>query len=139
MVLGARRFQLEMQTSAPSIAGDVLAPGEVGDVDLDGGLEGIDADLAVAAEGDGADVAGGDAVGLDDIDDGGGRAGRRCRGRACGRSWRSRSRRWGMCSGRRKTPAALGCAVTADAFEDGGAVVDDVAHDVDLGFFPGDE
>ena len=54
------------------VAGDVFAPGEVGDVDLNGGSEGVDADLAVSAEGDGADVARSDAVGLDDVDDGGG-------------------------------------------------------------------
>ena len=54
------------------VAGDVFAPGEVGDVDLDGALERVDAHLAVAAEGDGADVAGRDAVGFDDVDDGGG-------------------------------------------------------------------
>ncbi len=44
-----------------------------------------------------------------------------------------------MCSLRRKTPAPFGLRVTADALEDGGAVVDDVGHDVDLGFIPGDE
>jgi hypothetical protein len=53
------------------VSGDVFAPGEVGDVDLDGRLERIDADLAVAAEGDGADVAGRDAVGFDQVDDAG--------------------------------------------------------------------
>lgn len=51
------------------VAGDVFAPGEVGDVDLDGRLEGVDANLTVSAEGDGPDIAGGDAVGFDDIDD----------------------------------------------------------------------
>ena len=49
-------------------AGDVLAPREVGHVDLDGRALGADADFAVAAQGDGADVARGDAVGLDQLD-----------------------------------------------------------------------
>ncbi len=42
-----------------------------------------------------------------------------------------------MCSSRRKTPAALRLGVTAQAFEDGRAVVDDVGHDVDLRLLPG--
>ncbi len=71
MVLGARRFQLEMQTSAPLVAGDVFAPREVGHVDLDGRALGVDADFAVAAQGDGPDVAGRDAVGLNQLDHGG--------------------------------------------------------------------
>src|SRR5206468_6025965 len=53
------------------VAVNVFAPGEVGDVDLDRALQRIDAHLAVAAEGDGANVAGRDAVGVDDVDHGG--------------------------------------------------------------------
>ena len=34
---------------------------------------------------------------------------------------------------------AVGLGVTADAFEDRRAVVNDVGHDVDLGFVPGNE
>jgi hypothetical protein len=68
MVLGARRFQLEMQTSAPPWPADVFAPGEVGDVDLDGRALGADADFAVAAQRDGPDVAGRNAIGFNHID-----------------------------------------------------------------------
>ncbi len=119
------------------VAWNVFAPGEVGDVDLNGRAEGIDADFAVAAEGDGADVAGGDAVGFDDVDDGGVEL---LDGVAEGHAvdfggvdealhvlWEA------------EDAGAVGLGVAADAFEDGRAVVDDVAHDVDVGFFPGDE
>jgi hypothetical protein len=119
------------------VAVEEVAPGEVGDVDLDGRVEGVDADFAVAAEGDGADVAGGCAVGFDDIDDGG----------------------FELLDGVREVHAvdfagveealhvlgeaedcgAVGLGITADALKDGGAVVDDVAHDVDVGLLPGDE
>jgi hypothetical protein len=33
----------------------------------------------------------------------------------------------------------MGLPVAADAFEYAGAVMDDVAHDVNIGVFPGDE
>src|SRR5208337_5606870 len=47
--------------------GDVFAPGEVGDINLDGRALGADANFAVAAQGNGADVARRHAVGLNHI------------------------------------------------------------------------
>ena len=136
-MLGARRRPGGDADVGAVVAGDVFAPGEVGDVDLDGRLEGVDADLAVAAEGDGADVAGGDAVGLDDVDDGGGEL-------LCGVGQRHAVDLGGVDEaghvlGKAEDAGAVRLRVAADAFEDGGAVVDDVRHDVDVGFVPGDE
>ena len=54
-----------------AVAGDVFAPGEVGDINLDGRTLGADADFAVAAERDGADVAGRDAIGFNQVHDAG--------------------------------------------------------------------
>ena len=53
-----------------AVAGDVLAPGKVGDVDLDGRTLGADANFTIAAERDGADVARGNLIGFNHIDDG---------------------------------------------------------------------
>src|SRR5262249_2804646 len=53
------------------IGAQVLAPRVVADVDLGGRIEGIDARLAVAAEHNGPEVAGGDAIGFHQFDHGG--------------------------------------------------------------------
>src|ERR1700733_13651575 len=119
------------------VAGDVFAPGEVGDVDLDGRLEGIDTDLPVAAEGHRPDVARGDAVGLDNVDDGGVellggvRQGHAINFGGVGKA--------GHVLLEAEYAGAVGLGVTADTLEDGGPIVDDMGHDVDIGLIPRDE
>ncbi len=100
-------------------------------------LSGLTPSFAIAAEGDGADVAGGDAVGLDDIGDRGAEL-------VDGVGERHAVDLGGVDEalhvlGQAEDAGAVGLCVAADAFEDGGAVVDDVAHDVDLGLIPGDK
>ncbi len=126
------------------VAGDVFAPGIVGDVDLDRAAEGVDAGFAVAAEGDGADVAGGDAVGFYGVDDG---LAELLDGVAEGHAVDVAGVAEALHvlgeaedgGGVRLLVAAGALGVAADALEDGGAVVDDVGHDVDVGVVPGDE
>ena len=142
--LGERRHGVGRETGPTGdadvgavVAGNVFAPGEVGDVDLDRALERVDAHLAVAAEGDGADVAGGDAVGLDDIDDGGGElVGGVGQGHAVDLGGVDEARH---VLGQAEDAGAVGLGVAADALEDRRAVVDDVGHDVNLRLIPGDE
>ncbi len=120
-----------------AVAGDVFAPGEVGDVDLDGRALGADADFAVAAQRDGPDVAGSDAVGLDHIDHAGAKL------------FQREGQLHAVDLGRVEQPLhvlgkpedgrAVGLAVAADSLKDAGAVVDDVAHDVEGGLLPGNE
>ena len=115
------------------IARDVFAPGEVGDVDLNRGLERVDADLAVAAKSNGANVTRGDAVGFDHVDDGGGKLLRSVR-----------KRHAVDLGGVGKAAHVLRQAedarsIAPDAFEDGGSVVDNVRHDMNIGLVPRDE
>ena len=136
-MLGASRFQLEMQTSAPCIAGDVLAPGEVGDVDLDRRLQRVDAHLAIAAKGDGTDVAGRNAVRFNHVDDGS----RKLLG---GVRQRHAIDLRGVDQARHvlrqaEDSGAVRLGVAADTLEDRRAVVDHMRHDVDLRLVPGDE
>src|SRR5216683_3736998 len=125
------------------VAVDVFAPGEVGDVDLDRALQWIDAHLAVAAESDGADVAGRDSVGFDDIDDGSSEL-------VCGIGQGhavdfggvdETSHVFGEAedAGACFICAAGALGVAANALEDRRAVVDDVGHDMNLRLIPGDE
>ncbi len=100
---------------------------------MDGRVERIDADLAVAAEGDGADVAGDDIVGFDDIDDGSGELLHGVRQRHTVDFGRVDK------AGHVLLQTENAGHITADALEDGGAVMDDVGHDVDVGLVPGDE
>jgi len=119
------------------IAGDVFAPWEVGDIDLDGGLERIDTDLAVASKCDGADVAGSDAVGFDHIDD---RAHELVRGVGQGHAVDLGGGEQSLhMLLQAEDASAIRLRITADAFKDRRPVVDDVGHDVDLGFVPGNE
>ncbi len=116
---------------------NVFTPGEVSDVELDRALQRVDAHLAVAPEGDGADVAGRDAVGFDDVDDGGGEL-------LCGVGQGHAVDLGGVDQARHvfrqpEDAGAVGLVVAADALKDRRAVVYDVGHDVNLRLIPGDE
>ena len=126
-----------MQTSAPPCAGNVFAPGEVGDVDLDGRALGADADFAIAAERDGPDVAGRNAIGFNQIHHAGAKL---VEGKGqlhaidLGRIEQPLH-----VLGKAKDGRALRLAIAANAFKHAGAVVDYVAHHMDVGLLPGDE
>ena len=119
------------------MAGNIFAPGEVGDVNLDGRALGADADFAVAAEHDGADVAGRNTIGFNDIDHG------------CAKLFEVEGDLHAVdfggveqalhVLGETEDGGALRLSVAADALEDAGAVMDDVAQDVEGCVFPGDE
>ena len=119
------------------MTGDILAPGEVGDEDIDRRALGVDADFAVAAQGDGANVAGRDAVVLDDVDD--------CRAQLVERVGQGHAVDLGGIDqalhvlGQPKDSRSRGLAVAADSFKYAGAVVDYVAHHVNIRLFPGNE
>jgi hypothetical protein len=95
---------------------------------------GVDADLAVAAQGDGADVAGRDPLAS-------------TTSTTPVQSWSSERAGHAIdlggveqalhVFGQAEDGCALRLRVAADSLKDGRAVVDDVAHDVDLGLFPG--
>src|SRR5205823_6759531 len=123
------------------VAVNVFAPGEVRDVDLDRALQRVDAHLTVAAEGDGANIAGRDAVGFDDIDDGGGEL---LRGVGQGHAvdFGRVDQPCHMFGQAKDTGAGSLCAVGAlgvapNALEDRRAVVDHVGHDMNLRLIPG--
>ena len=115
----------------------VFPPGEVGDVDLDGRALGADADLAVAAQHDGPDVAGRDAVGFDGVDHRGAELVERVgNGDAVDLGGVDQALH---VLGQAKHRRALRLGIAADAFKDAGPVMNDVAHHVDGGLFPRDE
>ena len=120
-----------------AVAADVFAPREVGDVDLNGRALGADTHFAVAAQRDGPDVAGRDAVGLNELDHAGAKLLKR-EGQIHAVDF-GRVKQALHVLGKPEDGRALRLAVAADAFKDAGAVVDDVAHDVERGFLPGNE
>ena len=126
-----------MQTSAPPWPANVLAPREVGHVDLDGRALGADADFAVAAQRDGPDVAGRDAVGLNQLDHAGAKLFKR-KGQIHAVDL-GRVEQALHVLGKPEDGRALRLAVAADALEHAGAIVDDVAHHVEGGLLPGNQ
>ncbi len=132
MVLGARRVQDETQTSTPSsqsARAQILAPFVIGDVNLGGRVERVDANLAIAAQHDGPDVAGRNFVGSHQFHRRLAEFVERVSPRRCDRSCTTGA---GAACGRAggKSPGPSGL-VAANAFKDRRAVVDHVGHHVD--------
>ena len=115
----------------------VFAPGEVGDVDLHGAALGIDADFAVAAQRDGPDVARRHAVGLDHVDHAGAQLVEREGQRHAVNLGRVEQALHVLGQAKHRRPVRL--PVAANALKHAGAIVDHVAHHVNVGLLPGNQ
>ncbi len=120
-----------------TVSGDIFAPRKVGDEDIDGRAGRVDADLAVAAHGDGPDIAGSDPIGFDDVDDGGAQF---IQGVRQDHSVDLAGVEKALHVLREpEDGGAGGLAIAADAFKHARAVMNHVAHDVYIRLFPGNE
>ena len=134
------RFQLETQTSTPlgqRLFAQILAPDPAGQVDIHRVVQRIHADIAIGADGDGADIAGFHVVDADQFLHGFGQfVARVAQIHAVDLGGIGQA---ADVVAQAEDGGSGGRGVAAYAFEDAGSVAHDVGEDVDGGLFPRDK